>query len=86
MEIENDRLGRGFLPEALSSSKNKSYAGSKLCGLDLVSLNIQRGRDHGLAGYTSWRDRCGLKRARTFKDLARDIDDDSLHYIQSIYR
>jgi peroxidase len=57
-----------------------------LCGLDLVSLNIQRGRDHGLVGYNSWREHCGLKRVSTFKQLQGDIDDDSLQNIQSVYR
>ncbi|XP_060824989.1 uncharacterized protein LOC132911950 isoform X1 [Bombus pascuorum] len=55
------------------------------CGLDLVSLNIQRGRDHGLPGYAKWREYCGLGKLKTFSDLEGHLDPQALQEISSLY-
>ncbi|KAJ8670789.1 hypothetical protein QAD02_002048, partial [Eretmocerus hayati] len=55
------------------------------CGLDLVSLNIQRGRDHGLPGYTQWRQHCGLARPSNFADLSGEMDAEALDGISKLY-
>merc|ERR1719420_2523325 len=47
-------------------------------GLDLVALNIQRGRDHGLPGYVAYREICKVGRARSFDDLQNNISKENI--------
>lgn len=37
--------------------------------MDIVSLDIQRSRDHGIPSYTQFRKYCGLKEIQSVQDL-----------------
>lgn len=43
-------------------------------GLDLASLNIERGRDHGLADYNQTREDYGLQRVTSFAEITSDTE------------
>ena len=64
----------------LFQAKNKSF------GMDLVALNIQRGRDHGLAGYNAFRELCGLGRVRSFDYLVDIIPQKIVDRFKLIYK
>ena len=50
--------------------------------MDLVAINIQRGREHGIPDYNSVRVLCGLPRANSFEDLVNDMEANVLHIKQ----
>lgn len=57
-----------------------------VCGLDLVSLNIQRGRDHGLPSYPEWRKHCRLPNVDTWEEFSNAVDPQSFKTIRQIYK
>ena len=54
--------------------------------LDLTALNIQRGRDHGLRGYNTYRQICGLTVSKTWKGIKETMVPGAGDRFQKVYK
>lgn len=96
MEDEDnfDNLVRGLATQSSQKMDTKFskavtqflYCDSHNYGLDIISLDIQRGRDHGLPSYNSFRKFCGLRSASSFDDLSDTISRSAIAKLKSIYK
>ncbi|XP_071451651.1 salivary peroxidase/catechol oxidase-like [Hetaerina americana] len=64
---------------------NHLFQGDLQFGLDLVALNVQRGRDHGLAPYADWREVCGFKKPTRWEDLLEIMERETVEVLRGIY-
>ena len=51
-----------------------------------MTLNIQRGRDHGIATYNQVRQICGLPKANDFNDITDQIPADLVRRMRTVYK
>lgn len=59
--------------------------GQKASGIDLVAVNIMRGRDVGLFPYNDYRTTVGLPRAANFDDLLGQMDAANVNALKAVY-
>lgn len=81
-EADLDPILRGFATQlhqeidaqVIDDIRNFLFGQPGSGGLDLASLNIQRGRDHGVPGYNDMREAMGLSRFTQFGQITSDND------------
>lgn len=62
------QTAQAFDPMVIDDVRNFLFGQPGSGGLDLVAINLQRGRDHGIAGYNDVRESLGLSRIESFND------------------
>ncbi|CAL2034956.1 unnamed protein product [Caenorhabditis brenneri] len=84
MHAKNQMMTDRFVDDAVRNFLF-SDRGRRGTGLDLIAINIQRGRDHGIPSYNHFRDFCGFPRLTSFYSVFSDIDQDGLTAIGKVY-
>lgn len=54
-------------------------------GMDLVSFNMQRGREFGIPGYMEFRKFCGLPVSSTWEEMYGSMSNETVYRYQSIF-
>lgn len=53
---------------------------------DIVAINVCRGREHGIDGYNTYRQLCGLRRATQFEDFMDTMPMAAVNKLKTIYK
>ena len=86
MVVTGKKVADPLQPLSNSVRENLFRAPNERRGMDLASLNVQRGRDHGLASYIHYVKKCGLGDITSWQDLNEIITDpEALNELQQLY-
>jgi peroxidase len=53
--------------------------------VDMASINVQRGRDHGIPSYNKYRELCGFGLAKSFDDLKNTMWENTIELLKKSY-
>ena len=88
----SQQRSKSFGPRISEHVSNFLFCGSRdQCSLEagfgesLPARNIQRGRDHGLPGWSKYRQFCGLSVPSSWSDKPSDISQTNWNNLQSVY-
>ena len=71
---EADGNGQAMDLMAISDIRDLLFGNGGEGGQDLIALDVQRGRDHGIADYNTLRSAFGLPRVKTLSDITANSD------------
>lgn len=93
LDTQYDDILRGLLHQKMNlvgysnEVLNKLFKNKKEIGLDLLSIDIQRGRDHGIPSYHKYRKFCNLKsNIKVFNDLHPTINLSAIIQLRQTYK
>lgn len=91
LKTEYDAVARGLMFQPKNAGAfpveliNFMFRGQRQAGSDLMSMDIQRNRDHGIPPYTQFREFCNLSPVDSFEDLAPSVSDENIEKLRSMY-
>lgn len=81
----NNKYGNDYYNLLIQVSEYLFRDPNKTEGFDLVSFDLERGRDFGEPSYNKFRQLCGLSEAKTFDDFTDQITKKVNTYVKELH-